>query len=212
MTLTTMLGTSQVPLLQRPFLQQLHSLEFGCILMFASVNVTRANLYIGTQDILLSHLGDGGMYSKLFSIILPCGPVFVPIIEKCDSALGTIGSLHVTLLLGALYNAICLVGSLPAQLGAFLLYTAFRAFLYSVMAAFVAEKFGLATLGRMQGVIFTIAGVFNIVQYPLVALIHGPLDGNPFWANVGQLASLLPLLMTVEYLRSHVVANSVAVD
>jgi len=193
------------PLDTLPLFEQLKTPEFFCILIYATINLTRANMYIGTQDILLLHLSDTGTYSKMFSIILPCGPIFVPVIERCDHCFGTITSLQITVLLGALYNGICLVDSLPAQIGAFFFYTAFRAFLYSVMAAFVAEKFGLATLGRIQGIVFTVAGAFNMVQYVLVGLIHGPLKGNPFWVNTGQLAILLPIFMMVEYLRSSTV-------
>ena len=57
----------------------------------------------------------------------------------------------------------------------------------------------------LPGIVFTVAGAFNMVQYVLVGLIHGPLKGNPFWVNTGQLAILLPIFMMVEYLRSSTV-------
>ena len=58
------------------------------------------------------------------------------------------------------------------------------------------------TLGRIQGTVFTIAGIFNLVQYVLVAVVQGPLDGNPFWVNIGQLVALVPLIALVEMLRN----------
>jgi len=186
---------------ERPFASQLRSFEFFMVLTFASVNLTRANMYIGTNDLLLDHLGDSSnTYKKIFSIVLPCGPLMVPIIEKLDSKLGPVWCLQITCLLAAAYNGVALINSLPAQIAGFVVYTSFRAFLYSVLASFVADRFGLATLGRIQGTIFTIAGVVNLVQYPLVASIHS-MNGDPFWVNVGQLAVLVPLMMLVEVMR-----------
>merc|ERR1712196_425406 len=114
---------------------------------------------------------------------------------------GAIWSLHITTALGAAYNSLALVNSLDAQIPTFALYTSYRAFLYSVMAAFAADRFGMQTSGRIQGTVFTIAGIFNLIQYGLVALVQGPLEGDPFYLNVGQLVALVPLVVLVEMLR-----------
>ena len=76
------LQVSDLPLQERPMMQQLKSLEFFVLLIFASVSLTRANMYIGTQDLLLDYLGDdSSTYAKVFSLVLPCGPLLVPAIE-----------------------------------------------------------------------------------------------------------------------------------
>ena len=79
---------------------------------------------------------------------------------------------------------------------------------HSQACLFMIGGGGCQTLGRIQGTVFTIAGVFNLLQYALVSIVQGPLDGNPFWVNVGQLAAIGPLVVLVEVLRRHKPAAS----
>jgi hypothetical protein len=96
-----------------------------------------------------------------------------------------VGALHATNLLGVLYGTLVLINSLPVQLGTFLAFTGYRAFLYSVMSTFNAHIFGLRTLGRITGFVFTSSAVFQLLQYPLVSSIDSVFHKNPFWPQVG---------------------------
>ena len=55
------------------------------------------------------------------------------------------------MILGILYGSLLLIKSLTIQIIVFFLFTMFRAFLYATMSTFIAQTFGLKTLGRMTG-------------------------------------------------------------
>ena len=166
--------------------QQLQSFEYIFIVVFCSIQQLRANTYIGLNDEVLIRMGDtNGHYINIFSYALPCGIVFIPIIDVAVTRLGLVGALHATNLLGVLYGTLVLINSLPVQLGTFLAFTGYRAFLYSVMSTFNAHIFGLRTLGRITGFVFTSSAVFQLLQYPLVSSIDSVFHKNPFWPQVG---------------------------
>ena len=46
----------------------------------------------------------------------------------------------------------------------FLAFAGFRAFLYGVVSAYIAQTFGLRTLGRVTGCVFTCGALVNLAQ------------------------------------------------
>jgi MFS transporter, LAT3 family, solute carrier family 43, member 3 len=175
--------------------QQLRSFEFFFIAAFCSVQQLRANTYIGLNDDILIEMGDkDGHYINIFSYALPAGIVFIPLIDFAVTKLGLVGALHSTNLLGVLYGSLVLIKSLPLQLVTFLAFTGYRAFLYSVMSAFNAKIFGLRTLGRLTGFVFTSSAIFQLLQYPIALVGHK----YPFWTQLGLVLSsffVIPLVL-----------------
>jgi hypothetical protein len=89
--------------------QQLQSFEYIFIVVFCSIQQLRANTYIGLNDEVLIRMGDtNGHYINIFSYALPCGIVFIPIIDVAVTRLGLVGALHATNLLGVLYGTLVL--------------------------------------------------------------------------------------------------------
>jgi LAT3 family solute carrier family 43 protein 3 len=186
--------------------RQMRSFEFAYILIFAAVQVLRATIYIGTANKLLENYGDaeyGFMYTKIFSVVLPVGFVFVPAIDHLVETRGLALALLFTTVLGSLYSLLTLVPSLPLQCLTVFVFTAFRAFLYAVMSAFTAKTFGLTNLGSLMGVIFSISSIVSLVEYPAVYLSNAYFDGDLTYLNVLSLVMCLALLPLTECLRKY---------
>lgn len=189
-----------------PMTRQMRSFEFAYILIFAAVQVLRATIYIGTANKLLDNYGDsehGFVYTKIFSVVLPVGFVFVPAIDHLVETRGLALSLLFTTILGALYSLLTLVPSLPLQCLTMFVFTAFRAFLYAVMSAFTAKTFGLANLGSLMGVIFSISSIVSLAEYPAVYASNSYFDGDLTYLNALSLVMCLALLPLTECLRKY---------
>jgi MFS family permease len=172
---------THVPLEQRRFWVQVRSIEYAFVVSYAIVEMFRANLFIGSVVELLHSYGDGAtghLYSRVFGYILPAGIICVPAIGWSIAHLGLGGSLLLTSMMGAAFSALALVPQLSVQVGTFVVFTAFRAILYSVMNTFCATRFGLDTVGRIIGSVFTVSSLFGLTQYPLLNLTRTHFDGN----------------------------------
>lgn len=189
-----------------PMRKQLMSIEFAFIVVFAMIQVLRATFYIGTTNKLLENYGDGDdgyIYTKVFSIILPLGFLFVPAIDYIVEDKGLALSLLVTNGLGVAYNVLSLVPNLPVQCFAFFLFTGFRAFLYAVMSAFTAKTFGLKNLGTLMGIIFSIGSVVSLLEYPAVLISNEYLEGDLTVVYSVSLFLCIALIPFTSYLRKH---------
>jgi hypothetical protein len=189
---------------QQPLWSQLRTFYFGFIVTYAALGVFRCNLYIASNNMLLAHLGDkltGFQYTHIFGFVLPAGFLFIPAIDWGVERKGLGVALHLTNSLGLATYSLSLVPVLGAQVVTFAAFTGFRAFLYAAMAAFIAKTFGLATLGRITGCVFTLSSVINLVQAPIIGLVQTRYGGDPAlisWAGLGIGLALVPL---VEMLR-----------
>ena len=183
-----------VPLQERSLSQQLRSFQFVFAVVFASCQQLRANAYIGMNNNLLHRYGDNGFYTETFGWFLPAGVVFIPIIDYAVTRLGISGALHATNALGIIYGTLVLFDKpLELQFGTFFFFAAFRAFLYSVMSSYNAQVFGLRTLGRITGCIFTSSAVFQLLQYPLNDMVEITFEGDPFWPCLGLVGLVVPI-------------------
>jgi len=198
---TTTTTTRLERLHAQPVLAQVTSLEFVLALVFAGIQMLRCNYYImSVNDLLHAYGDDDDVYTRLFSYILPCGIVFVPIIERTLHVVGVINTLHVTNVLGVIFGLLLLVPSLPVQAVNFIVFTAFRAYLYATLNNFTAQCFGVRTMGRMIGCIFTCASLVTLVQYPAAAYA---MEYDAFVTVLVGLvaASGLPIVLTIVYSR-----------
>ncbi|CAH0475791.1 unnamed protein product [Peronospora belbahrii] len=186
--------------------KQMRSFEFVYIVMYAAVQVLRANIYIGTANKLLDNYGDREhdyLYTKVFSFVLPIGFLFVPSIDYLVETRGLSKALLFTNVLGVLYNVLELIPNLPVQCVAFLLFTAFRAFLYAIISAFTAKTFGLKNMGSLMGIIFSIGSVISLVEYPAVYISNSLFRGDLTVLNLVSLVFCILMIPLTMYLRKY---------
>ena len=101
-----------VPVHERDFIGQIKSFEFLFVMLFASMQMLKANTYLGGVVGLLDSYGDkevGHYYSKVFSFVLPAGIVCVPFIDKSINSFGLIGSLTLTTLIGLVFSGLAII-------------------------------------------------------------------------------------------------------
>eukprot|EP00959_Pyramimonas_sp_CCMP1952_P277403 5799265-Pyramimonas_sp.AAC.1 len=185
----------QSPLVERNFLQQIRTFEYFFITMVASTHVLRSNFYLGTVSAMLESLGDADhMYAttKAVGYIIPCGFFVIPFIGATVKRFGLAGSIQVVNVLGITYNCLNLIPNLSVQIIGACVYTTYRAYVFSIIATFNAQVFGLHTMGRIQGVMFLLAGVANLSMNPIVAYTQKDLQGDFSWPIVFQIAMVAP--------------------
>ncbi|GLD93924.1 hypothetical protein PINS_up002529 [Pythium insidiosum] len=195
----------ELKLVDQPLRKQVFTFQYGYVLVFAVVQVLRANMYIGTTNKLLDNYGDKQhdfLFTKIFSLVLPLGFLFVPGIDYAVEHAGLPASLMITNCLGVAYNLLTLIPSLAVQCVAFFLFTGFRAFLYAVSSAFAAKTFGLSNLGTLVGLIFSVSSIVSLLEYPAVFVSNAYFHGDLTFVNsIGLVLCLLLFPYTAWYRR-----------
>ncbi|NXB39477.1 S43A3 protein, partial [Eulacestoma nigropectus] len=93
-------------------------------------------------------------------------------------------SLVVTVAQCLLFSVFAAVPVLPVQFGTFVLQVISRSFLYGGNAAFLAIAFPPQHFGKLYGLAMALSALVALLQYPCVALVQGPLQGDPFYVSV----------------------------
>ncbi|XP_061206420.1 equilibrative nucleobase transporter 1 [Neopsephotus bourkii] len=198
-----------------PFAACARSARFAWHVAWLSVLQLRHYLFIGTLNPLLQRLarGDAGLvstYTNAFAFTQLCGVLCAPwnglILDRHkrgkapqpDGALAALAdlrasvlSLVVTVVLGLLFSIAAAVPVLPVQFGTFVLQVLSRSFLYGGNAAFLAIAFPPQHFGKLYGLAMALSALVALLQYPCVALVQGPLQGDPFYVNLGLIAVVL---------------------
>lgn len=147
--------------------KQLCTFEYLLVVLFAAVQMLRCNFYIETVNELLQTYGDtNAIFAEIFSYVLPCGIIFIPMIDSTVRGMGVVGTLNVTNVIGIVFGVLLLIPSLIVQSIDFAVFACFRAFLYATLNTFIAFSFGVRTMGRVIGCTFTTAAVVTLLQYP----------------------------------------------
>lgn len=159
------------PLNQRGLLAQLMSFEFAAMFAYMVIMIPRSLMYLGTFSVINRKIAETegtlsslNMVNSITSFVLPFGLIAVPLIQLCMRRLGTMWTVQVTTLIGVVYNILQLVPSLYAQLVTVVMFTVWRAFLYSTISSFNGQIFGVKTMGRIQGLGFLVAGLANLLN------------------------------------------------
>lgn len=184
-----------------PLEKQIRTFDFALVLLFVSSHMLRANFLIESVNEVVATYGDeDGFYAMVFGFVLPAGVVFIPFIEYTISKYGVVASLDVTNVLGVVWGSLLLIPSLPLQAFNFLIFTGFRAYLYSTLSTFIAMTFGVATMGRVIGFSFTTSAVFTLLQYPAASYAeNGP---EPEFTTVNSMSlglCLIPIALVCYY-------------
>ncbi|NXV60388.1 S43A3 protein, partial [Molothrus ater] len=181
---------------------------FAWHVAWLSVMQLRHYLFIGTLNPQLEHLAHGdhalvSTYTNAFAFTQLCGVLCAPwnglILDRHKRGKGprpegtlaaladlrsAVLSLVVTVALCLLFSVLAAVPVLPAQFGTFVLQVISRSFLYGGNAAFLAIAFPSQHFGKLYGLAMALSALVALLQYPCVALVQGPLQGDPFYVSV----------------------------
>ncbi|XP_018862636.1 solute carrier family 43 member 3 isoform X4 [Parus major] len=188
---------------------------FAWHVAWLSVMQLRHYLFIGTLNPQLEHLARGdhalvSTYTNAFAFTQLCGVLCAPwnglILDRHKRGKGprpegilaaladlrsAVLSLVVTVAQCLLFSVFAAVPVLPVQFGTFVLQVISRSFLYGGNAAFLAIAFPPQHFGKLYGLAMALSALVALLQYPCVALVQGPLQGDPFYMNVGLIAVVL---------------------
>eukprot|EP00164_Ancoracysta_twista_P003393 GFYU01004530.1.p1 GENE.GFYU01004530.1~~GFYU01004530.1.p1 ORF type:complete len:605 (+),score=154.78 GFYU01004530.1:242-2056(+) len=175
--------------------QQLTSMPFILLNLYAIVNILWSNFYIGSISDRLASLTSNHdivhTYTTIFNAMLPLGVVALPlggwVIDKYDIPV----MLDLTSALGVLYSVCIVVPGLATEVPAYVIYSTYRTFLFSALLSALSRYFGFQYYGIISGVLFAVSGCFNFSQYLLNEFVFNMCDGSFETLNIIQLCTII---------------------
>ncbi|KAK9518104.1 hypothetical protein VZT92_023425 [Zoarces viviparus] len=203
---------------EKSFRECVMSRFFVLHVLWLSVIQLRHYFFIGTLNPLLQRLTAGdpslvSQYINAFALTQLCGVLCAPwnglIMDRHKGKPRAAGdseqeadlrasvlSLFLTALQCLLFSICASIPYLPLQYLTFVLQVLNRSFLYGGNAAFISVAFPSCHFGKLFGLVLAMSAVFSILQYPFLALVNGPLEGNPLYVNIA-----LTLLSLVTFIH-----------
>jgi len=139
------------------------------------------------------HQPDTETIITIATYMVPGGALFVLVVEQIINTFQG-KSVFLVHILGALYGGLMFVPLLWVQLLTTAVYGFYRALLYSVIAAFNINVFGVENTGRINGVMYTLTGLPSFIIAPALryAQVYCGDDWNMLlmWQFVAMVPSL----------------------
>ena len=158
-----------------PFVAQVRTRVFVFQLAFFCVHLLKFSWYLSTLIKQLESMGqneEDPAYTRMFSVILPCGFLLNPAVGWLLDRLPLWASFAFTNCASLLFSAVSSSMVLSVQPVAFVAFVLFRSSFFSVSTAFLVECFGVRTFGKTWGLTVTIASIVASLQLLLIYLTY----------------------------------------
>jgi MFS family permease len=159
---------------------QIASPEFIWLTAFFLVNSFWANFYIGTFDM---QLGDKHSltseerhaFAQTFTLVITLGVLAIPPVGALMDRKGFPATSLLCIVSGVIWALLLLADSPERHLLtlSFVFYSIYRTSFFTFFFAYLADVLGFSYFGMLGGVIFLLAGVLGMLQYPLALYAAG---------------------------------------
>ena len=158
--------------------------DFRWLACFTALHIFRLNLYFGSVEQTLEHLGDEDSgYALIFTGLLTSVGLLAA--WPASVIIGRLGHRYALVLIVvccALHGALALTPVLELQPATFVSVALYRTLFYPTVTDLLAQTWGPRHAGTLVGVVFLCGSILCAAIYPLAALTNTALSGD--WAAV----------------------------